>query len=238
MLDWTRFEALTFDCYGTLIDWERGILEAARPLLRRHGVACDDERLLAAYAAAESAAERPPFRAYRQVLREVVDGIGAALGFRPDAADREALVESLPRWPPFPDTVEALQELRRRHRLAIVSNVDDDLFAGTARLLDVEFDAIVTAQQVGSYKPAPGHFRRALERLALPKEKVLHVAQSLYHDVAPARALGWATVWVNRRSGRPGPGATPPADARADIEVPNMRTLADLLLMERRPGTP
>ena len=234
MLDWTRFEALTFDCYGTLIDWERGILEAAGPVLRRHGVACPDERLLLEYAAAESAAEKPPFRPSRDVLREAMSGIGNALGFRPAPADRDAFVESLPRWPPFPDTVEALRALRRHHRLAIVSNVDDDLFAGTARLLGVEFDAVVTAQQVRAYKPAPDHFRRVLDRLALPKEKVLHVAQSLFHDVAPARALGFATVWVNRRAGRSGSGATPPAEGRPDVEVPDLRTLADLTAAARR----
>jgi 2-haloacid dehalogenase len=225
VLDVTRFEALTFDCYGTLIDWETGLLAALRGVLGAPRVPCDDERLLRLYAEAEGAIEAGPYLPYREVLARALERIAAALGFALADGERRALARSLPDWPAFADTVPSLEALRRRFRLGIVSNIDDDLFAGTARRLRVPFDAVVTAQQVGSYKPAPAHFHRVLERLALPKEKVLHVAQSRYHDIAPARALGWSTVWVNRRAGRAGSGATPEQDSVPDLEVPDLATL-------------
>ena len=228
MLAFDRFEALTFDCYGTLVDWERGLLDAFAPLLRRHGIACPDDRLLALFAAAEKEAEAGPYLPYREVLGRVTERIGAALGFTASGEERGHLARTLPDWPPFADTIESLGILARRYRLAIVSNIDDDLFAGTAKRLGTTFAAVTTAQQVGSYKPAPAHFHRSLEKLGLPIERVLHVAQSRFHDIAPARALGFATVWVNRRSGRPGSGATPEAGATPDLEVPDLMTLARL----------
>jgi 2-haloacid dehalogenase len=224
VLDLARFDALTFDCYGTLVDWETGLLGALRGLAQ-----ADDARLLELFAEAEGAIEAGPYRPYREVLRQALERIAAALGLALADGDRESLARSLPEWPVFADTVPALEALRRRYRLAIVSNVDDDLFAGTARHLRVPFDAVVTAEQVGSYKPAPAHFHRVLARLSLPKEKVLHVAQSRYHDIAPAKELGWSTVWVNRRAGRPGSGATPPQEATADLEIPDLATLARLI---------
>jgi 2-haloacid dehalogenase len=228
MLAFDRFDALTFDCYGTLIDWERGLLDALAPVLRRHGVTIADDRLLTLFAAAESETEAGPYLPYRDVLGRVTGRIGAALGFAPDAQERGRLAATLPEWPAFPDTAEALGLLARRFRLGIVSNIDDDLFAGTAKHLGVTFAAVTTAQQVRSYKPAPTHFHRSLEKLGLPVGRVLHVAQSRFHDIAPARALGFATVWVNRRSGRPGSGATPEAGAAPDLEVPDLMTLARL----------
>jgi len=227
-VDLTRFKALTFDCYGTLIDWERGILDAVRPILRRHGIVCDDDWLLGLYARAEAGAEAGPWRPYREVLGSVMERLGAELGFAPDADEREVLVRTLPDWPPFADTVESLTALARGYRLAIVSNVDDDLFAGTRRRLGVPFDLVTTAQQVRSYKPAPAHFTATLDRLGLDPGRVLHVAQSLYHDIAPARALGIPTAWLNRRAGRPGSGATPPAEARPDLEIYDLKALVTL----------
>ena len=222
-------EILSFDCYGTLIDWEAGIRSALAPVLARHGRSAPDEELLEAFATLEAGAEQPPYRPYAAVLREVLDGLGRRLGFTPGEADRGALAASIEDWPPFPDTRGALLALRTKHRLAVISNIDDDLFAGTARTLGVEFDWVVTAQQVGSYKPSLEFFRQALARFGTPRERVLHVAQSLYHDIAPARSLGLSTVWVNRRHGRPGHGATPPSTVRPDIEVPDLRSLVSLL---------
>jgi 2-haloacid dehalogenase len=227
-MDLTRYEALTFDCYGTLVDWERGILGALRPVLHRHGIACDDDWLLGLYGTAESGTQAGPWRPYREVLSSVMDRLGAELGFAPDADERDLLARSLPDWPVFPDTVAALTALAKRYRLAVVSNIDDDLFVQTARRLEIRWDAVVTAQQVRSYKPAPAHFRAVLDRLRLDAGRVLHVAQSLYHDVAPARSLGLATVWVNRRAGLPRSGATPPSEARADLEVFNLQALVTL----------
>lgn len=226
MLDFDRFTYLTFDCYGTLIDWERGILAALRPVLDRHGIVISDDAALALYGELESAAEREPYRPYRDVLATVMDGFGERLEFVPSPDERVALATSVGDWPPFSDTVDALQSLGRRFQLAILSNIDDDLFAGSARHLGVPFAAVVTAEQVGSYKPDPRNFRALLDRLDTPPDRVLHVAQSLFHDIAPASALGLTTVWINRRHDRPGSGATPPMTARPDLEVTDLATLA------------
>jgi len=228
VIDFSSFEALTFDCYGTLVDWERGILDALRPTLRAHDVEAEDEEILERFGRLEPTVQAERFRPYREVLGEVARRFGGELGFRPTEAEVDAFAGSVGAWPPFPDTVAALQELSRRYRLAIVSNVDDDLFADTARGLGVTFAEVVTAQQVGAYKPAPRHFDEVLRRLALPRQRVLHVAQSLFHDIAPARDLGFTCVWVNRRAGRPGGGATAPSDAVPDLEVPDLRTLVAL----------
>jgi len=203
-LDFTRFEVATFDCYGTLIDWEAGILAALRPILAAHGIDAGDDALLEAFAYEEAQAQHATWIPYASVLRRVVEGIGDRFGFRPSAAEREALAASVTEWPAFPDTAAALAALQRRYRLIVLSNIDDDLFAGTARSLRVALDDVVTAQQVRSYKPARGHFDEVCARIGLHPSRILHVAQSLYHDIAPAQALGFATVWVNRREGRKG----------------------------------
>jgi len=236
MIDFRRFEALTFDCYGTLVDWERGILAALRPLLDAHGAGGEeDDALLERFAVLEAAAERGAFSPYREVLREVARGFARAGGFVPSADEVEAFSASVGDWPPFPDTVEALGVLAHRYRLAIVSNVDDDLFSATAARLGVTFAEVVTAGQVRAYKPARAHFDEVLRRLDLPRERVLHVAQSLYHDVAPASALGFTCVWVNRRAGRPGGGATAPSEAVPDLEVPDLATVARLVEGQHHP---
>jgi 2-haloacid dehalogenase len=227
--DFSRVEALTFDCYGTLVDWESGIAGALAPLLERHGGMLDRGEILARYGRIESGAQSGSFLPYREVLAEVVRGFGAELGFEPSDEGVASLAESLPNWPVFPDTVLALQKLAVRYRLAIVSNIDDDLFAGTARHLGVEFDEVVTAEQVGSYKPAPRHFHVVRERLGLEVGEILHVAQSLFHDIAPARALGWPTVWVDRRQDRSGSGATPSSSVTPDVTVSDLATVPGLL---------
>ncbi len=227
-LDFDAFEILSFDCYGTLIDWETGILAALAPLLTRHGREVSSADLLEAFAALETEAERAPYRPYAVVLREVVEGLGHRFGFTPTQAERGALLASLKDWPPFPDTRDALHALKTKYRLAVVSNIDDDLFEATARALGVEFDWVVTARQAGSYKPSLDTFRQALSRFDAPKRRVLHVAQSLFHDIAPARSLGLATVRVDRYRGRPGTGATPPAASLPDLEVSDLGELAVL----------
>jgi 2-haloacid dehalogenase len=220
-----RVEVLTFDCYGTLIDWESGILSAMRPVLAAHDRTLGDGEILELYAELEAGLEVPPFRPYREVLRDVVSGFGERQGFVPDDCERSSLVRSLGAWPPFPDTVGALHFLKSRFRLGILSNIDDDLFAATATRLEVELDWVVTARQVGAYKPSARVFEAALERIALPKRSILHVAQSLYHDIAPARTLGLQTVRIDRRSDRPGHGATPKSTARADLTFTDLRGL-------------
>ena len=229
MIDWNTRQALTFDCYGTLVDWESGILSALRPILDAAGTPLDDESVLELYARLEPEVQNEPYRPYRAVLAGVVDRLGAELGFRPSDDDRAILAESIEHWDPFPDTIEALFALKRRFKLGILSNIDDDLFAGTARRLGIAFDWVVTAQQLGSYKPALANFEGALDRIGLPRESIVHVAQSLFHDVVPARSIGLSTVWVNRHGDRRGFGATPAAKARPDLEVPDLASLVTLI---------
>ena len=226
MLSFDRFEVLTFDCYGTLIDWETGIWAALHPILVRHRVGVSVDSALELYGALESDAERGPYRDYKSVLRIVLTGFGARLGFAPTPEEMERFAASVKGWPAFPDSPRALQALKTKYRLAVISNIDDDLFAFSAQRLRVPFDWVITAQQVKSYKPSLNNFRVAFERIGVPPAKILHVAQSLYHDIAPARELGLSTIWVNRRHGKPGTGATPPAQAQPDLEVPDLASLA------------
>jgi 2-haloacid dehalogenase len=223
---YAAFEALTFDCYGTLIDWERGLAEAFRPVLRAHGVDAGDEDVIARYAPHEAAAEAGPYLRYREVLARGLRGVAAELGFEPTAAEVAVFSASVADWPAFPDSADALAQLARRFRLGVITNCDDDLFAASNRRLGVEFEWVVTAEQVGSYKPDERNFRVAFERLGLPRERILHVAQSLYHDHVTAKRLGLATVWIDRRRGREGSGATPAAEAAPDAAFPDMASFA------------
>jgi 2-haloacid dehalogenase len=227
-LDLGRFEVLTFDCYGTLVDWEAGILDALRPVLAAHGAEIADEELLETYGRHEAEIEAGPYRLYRDVLAEAVRRIGAGLGFEPTAAELDAFGDSVGDWPPFPDTPDALRRLSKRYKLAVLTNCDDDLFARTQARLGVEFDWAITAQQARSYKPSQRNFELAISTIGLPRDRILHVAQSLFHDHGPAKQLGLATVWVDRRAGKRGSGATPPADANPDLVLPDLRTLAEM----------
>jgi 2-haloacid dehalogenase len=227
MLDFNRFEILTFDCYGTLINWEAGILAALHRIFAAHGHAVEDAALLKFYGDFEELSERGDFHPYRDVLQSVVRRFGAQLGFSPTDEEARSLPDSLASWRPWPDTVDALRQLKTRFRLAIVSNVDDDLFAATRPQLQVEFDDVITAQQAKAYKPSLKMFELALSRVKVPAHRVLHVAQSVYHDVVPAQALGLATVWVNRPSARAGVGAVKAADAKPDLEVKSLAELAE-----------
>jgi 2-haloacid dehalogenase len=226
MLDFSRFEILTFDCYGTLVDWESGLLPAIHRVLAAHGKDIDDATLLKLYGDFEQRSEQGAFHPYREVLQSVVRQFGTALGFTPTPEQVRSLPDSLPKWKPWPDTVAALRQLKTRFRLAILSNVDDDLFAGTRPQLGVEFDEVITAQQAQAYKPALKLFELALSRVNTPAHRVLHIGQSIYHDVIPAQALGLATVWVNRPSARPGVGAVKAAEAKPDLTVESLADLA------------
>jgi 2-haloacid dehalogenase len=225
MLDFSRYRFLTFDCYGTLIDWESGIFSALRPILQNHAMNVTDERLLQLYGDSESEAQEP-YQPYADVLRAVVRNFGKELGFTPSRAEEDALPASLASWQPWPDTVEALRKLKTRHQLAIISNVDDDLFASTLPKLGVPFDAIITAQQARCYKPGVAIFNLALDRIGADPKQVLHIGQSIYHDVVPAKALDMGTVWVNRASARPGVGAVKAASGAPDWEIRDLTTLA------------
>jgi 2-haloacid dehalogenase len=226
MLDFTRFEILTFDCYGTLINWEAGILSALHRILSAHRKKIDDATLLKLYGDFELVFEQGAFRPYREVLASVVRQFGTEFHFTPSAEEVRSLPDSLPTWKPWPDTVGALLQLKSRFRLAILSNVDDDLFAATRPQLGVDFDEVITAQQAQAYKPSLKLFELALSRVQAPAHRVLHVGQSIYHDVIPAQSLGLATVWVNRPSARPGVGAVKAAEAQPDLTVLSVAELA------------
>ncbi len=229
----SEFAALTFDCYGTLIDWETGILAALQPWRRRRSVTADDDALLAAFGRAESRREaEAPRTLYPQILEGALRDLATELGAPVSEAEATDFGNSVKDWPPFPDSAVALAYLKRHYRLVIVSNVDRTSFAHSNARLGVEFDLVVTAQDAGAYKPAHNHFHLALQRLGalgIAKDRVLHVAQSLYHDHVPAKSLGLPTLWINRRAGRPGGGATPAAaTVKPDWEVPSMAALVEL----------
>jgi len=231
-IDFDRYDALTFDCYGTLVNWEAGILPVLHRILSVHRKEIDDATLLKLYGDFELRAEQEEYRSYRDVLESVVRQFGAELNFTPAAEEVRSLPDSLPGWKPWPDTVAALQQLKTRFRLAILSNIDDDLFASTRPQLGVDFDEVITAQQAQAYKPSLKLFELALSRVQAPAHRVLHVGQSIYHDVIPAQALGLATVWVNRPSARPGMGAVKAAEATPDLTVSSLAELADAALRD------
>lgn len=227
-LDFSRFRVVTFDCYGTLIDWETGILGALRPILSGHGAQLEDAEILRLYGEVEAEEEAGQYREYREVLQSLVRGLGSRLGFTPTPQEQQSLPESLRNWQPFPDTVSALRLLKNKFKLGILSNIDDDLFAATRPKLEVDFDYIVTAQQARAYKPSLEIFRLAQAKIGISTEHWLHGGQSVYHDVIPAKSLGISTVWVNRPSPRPNAGAARQAIAKPDVQVSSLEALADL----------
>ena len=214
------FEWVSFDCYGTLVDWETGISGAVGEVLESHGVRMSRGEILGLFADVEPRVQgSESFLKYREVLRRVMELMGSELEIELSESELGCLADTLPDWPVFPDTVGALRALKERYRLAVISNVDDDLFAGTAEALEVEFDAVVTAEQVGSYKPDMRNFEVARERMGVEKERWLHVAESRYHDIGPANRLGIASVWVNRADRG---GGTRRSDAVPDVEVADL----------------
>jgi 2-haloacid dehalogenase len=225
--EFRHFEALTFDCYGTLIDWETGLTNAFNPIFRGRGVEVAPDELLERFAVHETAAEAGPYRLYRDVLAIALRGVTAEYNVEPTADEIEAFSDSVGEWPAFSDTTAALARLKERFRLGVITNCDDDLFAASLPRLGVTFDWVVTAQQAGAYKPSTRNFELAFERIGLPRDRILHVAQSLFHDHAPAQALGLTSVWIDRRGDRPGAGATPPAEAIPDATFPDMASFAD-----------
>jgi 2-haloacid dehalogenase len=225
--DFAPIEVLTFDCYGTLIDWEAGILAALRRIL---GPQPHDDALLESYAQAETQAEAGPWQSYRDILQASLAAVCAERGIRPTAQQSADFASSVADWPAFPDSAAALDRLRGRFRLGVITNCDDDLFAASDRRFGEPFEWVITAEQVRAYKPSARNFEVALERIGRPRAALLHVAQSLFHDHVPAQALGLATAWIDRRHDRPGFGATPPASATANLSAPDMATFADMAL--------
>jgi 2-haloacid dehalogenase len=234
-IDFEHITAISFDCYGTLIDWEAGILPVVRALLASHGQSLPDADILEFYGEFEAEGESGPYQSYREVLQAVVRAFADRFHFEANPSEIRSLYQSVPAWMPFPDTVSALRELQKRHKLVVISNIDDHLFAETRQHLGVEFDAVITAERAGSYKPSLNNFQIALRTLSISADRLLHAAQSIYHDIVPARSLGIRTAWVNRKSARPGIGAVraSPEGAsgeRGDVELPDLASLAATVL--------
>jgi 2-haloacid dehalogenase len=231
-VDFAAYDVLTFDCYGTLIDWETGLLAALREALPG-SVDVGDDALLETYARHEAEAERPPYRTYREVLAAGVRGVAddLRLDVGDDAVARFA--ESVLEWPAFPDSAEALGRLQERFRLGVITNCDADLFAASSERLGTDFDWVITADAARAYKPALTGFELAFTTIPVSRERILHVAQSLFHDHVPAKQLGLTTVWIDRRHDRPGSGATPPARATPDATFPSMQAFADAVSAPR-----
>jgi 2-haloacid dehalogenase len=233
MTNFDDFDVLIFDCYGTLIDWESGILSGIKPILFNHSIDLDDDQILELYAEIEVKIENEDYISYKKVLRNVVQEFGKKLNFKPISYEIDCLVETFDNWLPFPDTVDALRKLKTKFKLAILSNVDNDLFAITAKNLEVKFDYIITAEQVGNYKPSLENFKFAINKIGVSQDKIIHIAQSLYHDIIPAKELGLVTIWINRRKGKEGFGATPAASAKPDMEFPDLKSLVSTIFYSK-----
>ena len=227
MGDFSDIEWVSFDCYGTLVDWETGISSAVTEVLERYGVRKKTAEILELFADVEPRAQNSGvFKEYRVALREVMVMFGDRLGVRFAETDLSGLADSLPNWPVFPDVPAALKALKTRYKLAIISNVDDDLFAGSAEALGIDFDAVITSQQVQAYKPVQRTFEVAAAAMDVDKERWLHVGESLYHDIEPANRLGITSVWVKRADRG---GGTRQTSAVPDLVVSDLAALAETL---------
>src|SRR6516165_7035293 len=210
----TDFKVLTFDCYGTLIDWETGILKALQPLLRKATIERSPAEILVSFARHESAQEtETPDLIYSELLARIHRRLAEEWGIAVSEADNRAFGGSVGDWPAFADSAASLSYLKQFHKLVILSNVDRKSFAQSRKRLGVAFDAVYTAEDIGSYKPDLGNFRYligALKRSGYAEPDILHIAQSLFHDHAPANAVGLRSAWIDRRKDAAGSGATPP----------------------------
>ena len=231
MLDFNKYKAITFDCYGTVIDWEFGITQSLQPILKKHNVTIPDEQLLEVYAEIEAECEKE-FALYSEILRKVVVGLGYRYNLILDGKEINTLVDNFDKWIPFPDSIKSLKLFKTKYKIGPITNVDKNLFSITQRLLGIEFDYIITAEDVGSYKPFLENFKLAIQhlnRLGIKKEEILHIAQSHYHDIIPANQLGINTVWINRRYGKKGFGATPNSQGKPNIEVTSLESLVKII---------
>ncbi|MBC8741497.1 haloacid dehalogenase type II [Paraburkholderia sp. UCT31] len=218
----TDFDTLTFDCYGTLIDWESGILEGLRPLLERARTPLTRHEVLEAHARHESSQQNfTPAKRYQELLPIVYKRMAEEWGLPYTHEECVAYGQSIGNWPAFADSAVALQYLKKHYKLVILSNIDNESFTFSNARLQVEFDAIITAEDVGSYKPSPRNFEYMLQKLdqrGIKKEKILHTAESLFHDHKAANEFGLASCWIYRRHSQPGFGATMNPGSQPDID--------------------
>ena len=224
-MDFKQFEIISFDCYGTLIDWRSSVLDIIKPVLLDYSIEMPDTEIFNLFLEADRDTISKDYITYREVLTRIMENIGEILNLNLQQKDRECLVDRFGDWYPFPDSHNALVTLQEKFKLAIISNVDDEMFNLTMRCIGIKFEHIITAKQVQSYKPSHKNFNTALEIFGLPKEKVLHVAQSIHHDIKPTNELGWNNVWVNRYNE---PERIDPAEF-PDLEVPDLASLVKII---------
>jgi len=227
-MDFTKFKILSFDCYGTLVDWKKSIIEIVQPVIRDYHIKLPDEELFRLFLEADRKSIQTDYVPYKDVLTNVMIDIGNQLNLNLYPSDKTCLVDRFGDWSPFPDSADALLELMKFYKLAIISNVDDEMFALTKRCIGIQFEHIITAKQVGSYKPSLNNFNMALEKFAVQTDEILHIAQSIHHDIIPTNKLGWSNVWVNRYQE---PERTNP-DEFPDLEVPDLKSLVKIIKME------
>ncbi|HEX9830533.1 MAG TPA: haloacid dehalogenase type II [Thermodesulfobacteriota bacterium] len=218
-----EFSLLTFDCYGTLIDWERGMKNALEGLVKKHNLDLDIKSLTERYVEVELEIEQKGYRKYKEILTLGVRRIFEEKDIKLDSQEAEIFAGTIRKWPPFEETSEVLKILKKEFKLAILSNIDDDLIQHSIRLIGVEFDGVITAEQVRSYKPSHGHWKKMMDQFRLPKENILHVAASYVHDIIPAKELGFKTAWINRKNEKHQRNPKP------DFEFRNLRPLLRLL---------
>ena len=215
---------ITFDCYGTLIDWEAGIKEALKKLSEKNGFTLDLNNISDKYIQAELEVEAEQYRKYHEVLQLSAKRLLKQMGF--DISDEDAFefADSIYNWQPFPETHDVLAELKQNgYKLIILSNIDNEVIKRSIKLLEIDFDGVVTAEEVGSYKPAHEHWQEMLRKFNAQKEEVLHVAASYIHDIIPAKEQGFDTIWINRNSEKP------TKEIRPDLELKDLRPLPNSL---------
>ena len=218
-----RFSLITFDCYGTLIDWESGMKNALRNLTKRRNISFDIESLPERYIEIELEIEKESYRKYKEVLGLGVRRLFEEKGIMLSSEEEKIFADSINTWPPFNETTEVLRKIKEKYKLAILSNIDEDLIKHSIKLIGVEFDGVITAEQVKSYKPSHGHWKRMMDVFKIPKENVLHVAASYVHDIVPAKELGFRVAWINRKN------ETPKGNIKPDYKFRDLRPLIRLL---------
>jgi 2-haloacid dehalogenase len=233
----SQFKVLTFDCYGTLIDWETGIMEALKPLTSRVKPALSRDQILGAHARHESTTQLyTPSKRYSELLAVVHKRLAEEWRVPALWEDAQIYGRSIGSWPAFPDSASALHHLKRHYKLVILSNVDNASFEMSNRKLEVAFDAIYTAEDIGSYKPSPRNFEYMLENLkalGIAKDQILHVAESLFHDHVPANKAGLKSAWIYRRHGQEGFGATMTPAAMPNLDV-QFNSMAELVAAHKK----
>ena len=227
MINFNSVKIISFDCYGTLIDWRAGIIESLTPVLKKHNIMLSEHDIINLYSSFEAALQQSEYKEYKEILYLIVNKFGQELNFKPDQEDKYSLINSLKKWKPFSDTISSLKKLKRKYKLAILSNVDNDLFSYTAELLQIDIDLLITSQDTKSYKPSLQNFKHLLNLANISnKDEILHVAGSKYHDIIPATELGLNTVFVNRYPGLTGLGID--SKIKASLEVADLTGLTEI----------